>query len=124
MTALGNPRVLLSPPAMEALEKDFGRRGEEGKVLFTRTVEAIRTSMEAGVRSIFWIAAITMLLSFLLILTVPEISLDSDSRAGNGKDSRKPIGDRRPDSAGRRIAIPMSRKQLDPGPCTVPIKVS
>ena len=78
MTALGNPRVLLSPPAMEALAKDFGRRGAEGEVLLTRTVSAIRTSMEAGVRSIFWIAAITMLLSFLLILTVPEISLDSE----------------------------------------------
>jgi hypothetical protein len=63
---------------MEALERDFGRRGAEGRVLLSRTVEAIRTSMEAGVRSIFLIAAITMLLSFLLILTVPEISLDSE----------------------------------------------
>jgi MFS family permease len=78
MTALGNPKVLLLKPAMEALEKDFSRRGNEGKILFDRTVDAIRTSMESGLRSIFWIAAITMLFSFLLITTIPEISLDSE----------------------------------------------
>jgi MFS family permease len=77
MTVLGNSRVLLSQPAMEALEKDFARRGNEGRVLFSRTVAAIRLSMEASIRSIFWIAAVTMLISFLLIITVPEISLDS-----------------------------------------------
>jgi len=78
MTALGNPRILLSQPALQALEEDFIKRGDGGRVLFIRTVEAIRTSMEAGLRSIFWIAAITMLLSFLLIITVPEISLESE----------------------------------------------
>jgi MFS family permease len=89
MTALGNPRVLLSPQAMEKLAEDFGRQGAEGKILLDRTVEAIRTSMEAGLRSIFWIAALTMLLSFLLIITVPEISLDEEYRGGSpGSPSR------------------------------------
>jgi hypothetical protein len=78
MTALGNPRVLLLKPAMAALEADFAKRGSDGQVLFRQTVEAIRTSMEAGLRSIFWIGAIAMLLSFLLISTVPEIPLDAE----------------------------------------------
>ena len=78
MAALGNPRVLLSQPAMAALEAEFARRGNDGQALFRRTVDAIRMSMEAGLRSIFWIAAIAILLSFVLIITVPEIPLDAE----------------------------------------------
>jgi MFS family permease len=78
LTALGNPRVLLLDREMDTLKKDFSRRWADGQVLFDRTVEAIRTSMESGLRSIFLIAAITMLISFLLIITIPEISLDSE----------------------------------------------
>ena len=47
-----------------------------GQDLFPQTVQAIRTSMEAGLRSVFWISAITMLLAFLIISTVPEVPLD------------------------------------------------
>jgi MFS family permease len=78
MTSLGNPRVLLSGPAMDLLENSFRDMGAEGQELFRQTVEAIRTSLEAGLRSVFWIGALTMLFSFILISTVPEISLESD----------------------------------------------
>jgi MFS family permease len=77
MASLGDPKVLLSPTAMKALEKTFDREGSGGKELFTKTVEAIRRSMEAGLQSVFLLGAITMLLSFLLILTVPEVSMDA-----------------------------------------------
>jgi hypothetical protein len=33
--------------------------------------------MEAGLQSVFLLGAIAMLLSFLLILTVPEVSMDA-----------------------------------------------
>jgi len=77
MKALGNPRVLLSAPAMAALEADFNKKGSQGRIFFQQTMESIRMSMEAGLRSVFLIAAITMLLAFLLISTVPEVFLDS-----------------------------------------------
>jgi MFS family permease len=77
MTTLGDPRALLSPAAMKALETTFGEEGSSGKVLFRQTVEAIRTSMEAGLRAVFLLGAVTMLISFLLILTVPEVSMDA-----------------------------------------------
>ncbi len=76
MTALGDPKVLLSEPAMKELKERLTQRGAEGTVLFDQTVQAIRTSMEAGLRTVFIIAAITMLLAFLLILTIPVISLE------------------------------------------------
>jgi MFS family permease len=78
MDALGNSRVLLSKPAMAALEETFKKGGAEGRVLFEQTVQAIRTSMESGLRSVFLIGAVAMLLSFLLISTVPVISMDTE----------------------------------------------
>ena len=77
MTALGDPKALLSPKAMRELEATFDKAGGNGKELFKKTVEAIRASMEGGVRSVFIFGAATMLLSFLLILTVPEVSMDA-----------------------------------------------
>jgi MFS family permease len=77
MSSLGNPRVLLSKEALNALEKGFSERGDEGKALFPQTVKAIRGSMEAGLRSVFWIGAVTMLLAFLIICTIPESSMDA-----------------------------------------------
>jgi MFS family permease len=87
MTALGNPRVLLSQAAMTALEAEFNRRGSEGRVLFRQTVESIRISMEAGLRSIFWIAAITMLIAFLLISTIPEVSFETEVQENKAAES-------------------------------------
>jgi MFS family permease len=76
IASLGNPRVLLSQPAMDALKEKFSHGGSEEQVLFSQTVQAIRSSMEAGLRSVFWIGAITMLLSFLIIGTIPESSMN------------------------------------------------
>ena len=71
MTSLGDPRVLLSEPAMNELRETLAKTGGDGRMLFEQTVQAIRTSMESGLRMVFIIAAITMLLAFLLILTIP-----------------------------------------------------
>ena len=77
MTSIGNPRVLLSEAAMKDLEESFNKEGNGGPELFDQTVQAIRTSLEAGLRSVFIVGAVTMLLAFLLILTVPEIPIDT-----------------------------------------------
>lgn len=92
MTAIGDPKALLSPAKMKALEETLGKIGSDGKALFRETVEAIRTSMEAGLRSIFLLGAITMLTSFLFILTVPEVSMDAvveDKKAPTSVVSKK-----------------------------------
>jgi len=77
MASLGNSRVLLSESALRDLEKTFKKMGSQGEMLYPKTVQAIRTSMQAGLKSVFWIGAITMLMSFLIILTLPEISLNT-----------------------------------------------
>lgn len=75
LTSLGNPRVLLSPEAMAALEASFRNSGNPGPALFEQTVAAIRTALEHSLRTVFWIGAVTMAFCFLLILTIPEIPI-------------------------------------------------
>jgi MFS family permease len=79
MDALDDPRVLLSESAMEDLEKAIRGMGDNGQQLFQQTVEAIRYSLVKGLRSIFWISAITMLLAFLLICTLPSNPIAGDN---------------------------------------------
>ncbi len=71
VTAIGNPRVLLSQPAMDELKVRFDRGGSEMHMLFPDTVRAIRTAMAAGIRSVFQIGVVTMLIAFLIICTIP-----------------------------------------------------
>jgi hypothetical protein len=75
LAALGTPRVLLSEDAMNSLRETLGKRGSDGQAQLTETVQAIRISMEAGLRAVFIIGALTMLLAFLLIFTIPEVSM-------------------------------------------------
>ncbi len=79
LESLGDPKALLSPQGMASLKAVFVDAGPDGEVLLQRTLLAIRTSMEAGLRSVFLLGTITMLMAFLLILTVPEISMDEKS---------------------------------------------
>ena len=74
--SLRDPRVLLSEKAMSALEQSLNKRGSEGRFLFVQTVQAVRISTEAGLRSVFWIGAVTMLLAFFIISTIPETSME------------------------------------------------
>ncbi|MBC7248645.1 MAG: MFS transporter [Anaerolineae bacterium] len=78
LASLNDPRMLLSPPVMAALEESFNALGDNGPALFTQTVEAVRSSLEAGLKAAFLIGAITMVLSFLLILAIPEISIEME----------------------------------------------
>lgn len=78
LSSLSNPRVLLSKPAMTELQAVFNGSGDQALVLFEQTVQAVRSALDAGLHVVFLIGAITMLASFLLILTIPEISLDEE----------------------------------------------
>jgi MFS family permease len=78
LDSMGNSRILLSQPAMAGLEKTFRGFGVRGPALFDQTVRAIRNSFEAGLRMVFLIGAVTVLFSFLLILTIPEIPIEAE----------------------------------------------
>jgi MFS family permease len=75
LTTLGNPRVLLSPQAMTSLKESFDQMGASPQ-LFDQTIIAIRSALENSLRTIYIIGAVGMLISFLLITTIPEIPID------------------------------------------------
>jgi MFS family permease len=77
IAALDDPKALLSPTEMKKLEAAFNKSGNAGKKIFEQTIEAIRTSTLNAVRSVFLLGAVMMVIAFLLILTVPEISMDA-----------------------------------------------
>jgi MFS family permease len=79
MNALGNPRVLWEQKDMDTLKQDFEKKGIVS--LYPQTLTAIRTSLAAGVRSVFWVSAITMLLAFVLICTMPKNSLEAEAKS-------------------------------------------
>jgi MFS family permease len=72
-----SPDILQSEEKRTELRKEFEKMGDEGAILYQQTFNAIRDAMESGLRKVFLIGAITALLSFLLILTIPEIPIGS-----------------------------------------------
>jgi MFS family permease len=87
MTSLGDPSVLLLKPAMKKLQGTFDTMGGDAQALFEQTVRAIRTSLQSGLSIIFLIGAGTMLLAFLLILAIPEISIDIEVKDEKAAES-------------------------------------
>jgi MFS family permease len=78
ITSLGNPRVLLSESALTSLRETLQKESQNGPALLDQTVSAIRSSMEAGLRLIFILGALAMLLTFLTICAIPQISIEAE----------------------------------------------
>ena len=66
----------MSQDAMKELQNTFNKIEGQGAVLFNQTVQAIRSSLQSGLRVVFLVGSAALFLAFLLILTIPEISMD------------------------------------------------
>jgi hypothetical protein len=78
LASLTDSGVLIRPEAKTTLKEAFNEFGSRGPELYEETVQAIRDALEAGLKTIFLIGAVTMLIAFLLVVTIPEISIDSE----------------------------------------------
>jgi MFS family permease len=76
LSSFTNPRILLSAQALANLREVFSKAGAAALAIYQQTVEAIRSSLGSALHVVFLISAVTMLIAFLLILTIPEISFD------------------------------------------------
>jgi MFS family permease len=83
LASLADPRLLMSPEAVVALKDVTNKAGDRGPALFNSTVQAVRGALEAGLRMLFLIGAVTMLMSFLIIITIPEVSMDAEVQDKN-----------------------------------------
>jgi MFS family permease len=79
LDAVRKPDALLAETKMAELKALFEKSGRQGDEAFNQTVDAMRNSLESGLRSIFLIGAVTMLLALLLITTIPEVPLESNA---------------------------------------------
>jgi MFS family permease len=68
--------ALLVPKERAALLAEFSKGSPNGQELLDKTVMSIRLSMEAALRVIYIIGAVAMLLTFLIICTLPKISIE------------------------------------------------
>jgi MFS family permease len=76
LESLADPRVLMSQEAMSELQNTFKAFEGEGTALFDQTVQAIRSSLQSGLRVLFLVGSVALLLAFLFVLTIPQISMD------------------------------------------------
>lgn len=83
VASLNDPGALIDPAVMTELRTSFEKSGDEGMRLFPQAVEAVRSSLASGVRYVFVVGAITMLMAFLLISTIP--AKFGDAAAGETK---------------------------------------
>ena len=77
VSSLGDSGVLMSEPAMAKLQDALNKTGPNGPEIYGKTISAIRFSLEAGLRVVFIIGAIAMVLTFLTICKLPELSMDA-----------------------------------------------
>jgi MFS family permease len=76
LASLINRDVLMKKEAADALRDAIMKTSNGTPALFEQTVDAIRSSSEAGLKTTFFIAGLTMFLAFILILTIPVIPMD------------------------------------------------
>jgi len=76
LESFADPRVLMSQEAMTELRNTFNKIESRGPALFDQTIQAIRSALQSGLRVLFLVGSIALLLAFLLILTIPEVSMD------------------------------------------------
>jgi len=80
LSSLVDSRVLVSPEAKASLEKALVQDDGQGRELFDKTVLALRDSLKKSLRTVFLMNAICVLISFLLILTIPEVPIDVETK--------------------------------------------
>ena len=77
LDSIADPRVLMSDEAMEELKSAFSKIENKKPRLFDETVQAIRSSLQYGLKILFLIGASALLLALLFIMTIPEVPIES-----------------------------------------------
>jgi EmrB/QacA subfamily drug resistance transporter len=72
---LENPRILLSPSALEKMHEAFASLGGDGPALYAKTVDAMRSVLADGLHDVFFVGLVVALLVFATGFFLPELSL-------------------------------------------------
>ncbi len=83
LKSIADPSVLMSKTAMAELKKSFDSISDQKPTLFDDTVKAIGSSLHSGLKMVFLIGTIALLIALLFIITIPEVSLDKEVKDKN-----------------------------------------
>ena len=72
---LEDPRILLSPSALERMREAFSALGADGPALYTQTVGAMRSVLADGLHEVFLVGLVVALLVFATSILLPEVPL-------------------------------------------------
>ncbi|MBN2417995.1 MAG: MFS transporter, partial [Deltaproteobacteria bacterium] len=78
LLSIADPSVLMSKEAMAKLKSACDRIGEANPMLFDQTVQAIRSSLQSGLKVLFLTGAFALLIAFLSIITIPKVPIGSE----------------------------------------------
>ena len=73
----------MSETALVELQSAFNRIDDQNPALFDQTVQAVRNALQSGLKVLYLIASVALLIAFLLILTIPEVSMDAEVQDEN-----------------------------------------
>jgi MFS family permease len=83
LESIADPRILMSKKAVEELKSTFSRIEDKKPMLFEQTVQAVRTALQSGLKVLFLIGSIALLIALLFIITIPEVSMDEEVQDKN-----------------------------------------
>jgi MFS family permease len=83
LESIADPRVLMSKDALTELQNAFNGIKDQKPMLFDQTVQAIRDALQSGLKALFLMGAVALLIALLFIFTIPEVSMDAEVRDKN-----------------------------------------
>lgn len=75
LASLNNPRVLLNKGALETLQNAVAGLGGDTQGILNATVDAVRNALQTGLAGVFIAGMIGLIVSLIIIVTIPEIPL-------------------------------------------------
>jgi MFS family permease len=73
-------KVLLDEKGKADLVNSFVKKYPNGKVLADQTISSMRNALESGLKVIYIIGVLTMLCTFIIMCTVPQVSMDAPAQ--------------------------------------------
>jgi MFS family permease len=78
LDSIANPSVLMDKSALAELEKVCDQIEDNNPELFDQTIQAVRGALQSGLKVVFLLGAIALLVALLIILTIPEVSIEEE----------------------------------------------
>lgn len=77
LESIADPSVLMSKDALAKLRSACDRIEDKNPEIFEQTVQAIRISLQSGLRVLFLVGAVALFIALLFIITIPKVPIEN-----------------------------------------------